>query len=170
VVLLIDKVVNAELIIQKILGGITIFDALSIYKISNFLYRYDIPFIPRILTLLNLVIFNAYIPYSAKIGTNCVVGYGGLSIVIHPRSQIGEHVVISQCVTIGGRSKIKSVPIIGNNVLIGAGAKILGNVSVGDNCVIGANAVVITDVPNNCVVAGIPGKIIKSQININDYI
>lgn len=98
------------------------------------------------------------------------MGYGGLAIVIHERSQIGNNVIISQCVTIGGRSKIKSVPVIGNNVLIGAGAKILGDIVVGDNCVIGANAVVIADVPSNCVVAGIPGKIIKSQINIDDYI
>ena len=98
------------------------------------------------------------------------MGYGGLAIVIHGRSQIGDNVLISQCVTIGGRSKIKSVPVIGNNVLIGAGAKILGDVVIGDNCVIGANSVVIKDVPSNCVVAGVPGKIIKSQINIDEYL
>jgi serine O-acetyltransferase len=72
-------------------------------------------------------------------------------------------------VTIGGRSKIKDLPIIGDNVLIGAGAKILGDVIIGNNVVIGANAVVVESVPDNCVAAGVPARIIKREICIDDY-
>ena len=119
------------------IGGVFILDELTIYRISNLMYRLKIPFIPKLLTILNLLILNAYVPYSAKIGNNCKLGYGGLGVVIHGRTQIGNNVIISQGVTIGGRSKIKQVPPIGNNVLIGAGSKILGDVTVGNNCVIG---------------------------------
>jgi serine O-acetyltransferase len=45
-------------------------------------------------------------------------------------------------------------------VTIGAGAKILGPIIIGDDCRIGANAVVVTSVPPNSVVVGIPGRII----------
>ena len=50
---------------------------------------------------------------------------------------------------------------IGNNVWIGGGVTILSGVTVGNNVVIGAGAVVTTDIPDNCVVAGIPARIIK---------
>ncbi len=69
--------------------------------------------------------------------------------------------------TIGGRSGKENVPVIGNDVYIATGAKILGDIKVGNNVIIGANAVVIKDVPDNCVVAGVPAKIIKQNSNIN---
>lgn len=50
---------------------------------------------------------------------------------------------------------------IGNNVWIGRGATILPGVTVGDNAIIGANSVVTRSVPANCVVGGIPAKVIK---------
>jgi serine O-acetyltransferase len=78
--------------------------------------------------------------------------------------------MIGQCVTIGGKSGWYEVPIIGNNVEINAGARILGPVKVGDNVVIGANAVVTKDVPSNCVVAGVPAKIIARNIDISRYV
>lgn len=51
--------------------------------------------------------------------------------------------------------------IIGNNVWIGENVCILLGVKIGDGCIIGANSVVNRDVPNNCIVAGIPMRLIK---------
>lgn len=140
------------------------------YRIAHVLYRYHIPILPGIFKILIYFLFNAYIPYEVEIGSGCKFGYGGLGIVLHPRVKIGRNVIISHQVTIGGRSKIKEVPRIGDNVLIGAGAKILGNLVIGNNVVIGANAVVVKSVPDNCVVAGIPAKIIKRDIKFSNYI
>lgn len=95
--------------------------------------------------------------------------YGGIATVIHARAVIGKNCIIGQCVTIGGRSKHYKVPVIGNNVYISAGAKILGPITIGDNCVIGAGAVVLKDVPANSVVAGVPAKIIKTDIDPKDF-
>jgi len=50
---------------------------------------------------------------------------------------------------------------IGSFSLIGSGAKIMPGVKIGKNVVVGANAVVTEDVPDYCIVAGIPAKIIK---------
>ena len=46
----------------------------------------------------------------------------------------------------------------------------MGPVRIGNNVIIGANAVVVKDVPNNCIVAGVPAKIIKENISMDDYI
>ncbi len=117
---------------------------------------------------INRIIWGAYIPPSAKISKGTRFGYGGSSVVIHARAVIGKNCIISPCVTIGGRSKIYEVPTIGDGVFIGGGAKVLGNVKIGNNVVIGANAVVVHDVPDNCIVAGIPAKIIKQGIRMED--
>lgn len=53
--------------------------------------------------------------------------------------------------------------VIGNNVMICAGSIVIGNVDIGDNVTIGAAAVVTKDVPDNCVVAGNPARIIKKD-------
>ena len=51
---------------------------------------------------------------------------------------------------------------IGDNCYIGTGATILGPIHIGDNVTIAAGAVVTHDVPDNCTVAGVPAKIIKT--------
>lgn len=104
-----------------------------------------------------------------KFGKGVQLGYGGLGIVIHGKSVIGDNVVIGTGVTIGGTSKKIDVPVIGENSMISTGAKIIGPIQIGKNCVIGANAVVLTDIPDNCVAVGIPAKIIKENIDISDY-
>lgn len=49
------------------------------------------------------------------------------------------------------------------------GARIIGPVRIGNNVIIGANAVVVKDLPNNCIVAGVPAKIIKENISLEDF-
>ncbi len=51
--------------------------------------------------------------------------------------------------------------LIGNNCWIGDKATILGGVTIGNNVIVAANSVVTKSIPNNCIVAGIPAKIIK---------
>ena len=73
--------------------------------------------------------------------------------------------MIGQGVTIGGKSGWYEVPVIGDNVEINAGARVLGPVRIGNNVIIGANSVVVKDVPDKCVVAGIPAQIIRKDMS-----
>ena len=129
-----------------------------------------VPIIPILITYLIRFVFGCYLPYKIKIGKNFVLGYGGLGVVIHERTILGEDCHIDQNVTIGGTAKKYGLPKLGNHIYVGAGAKIIGPITIGDNVVIGANAVVIKDVPSGSLVVGIPGKIMKSSIKKSDYI
>lgn len=86
-------------------------------------------------------------------------------IIIAQSVTIGKNASIHQGVTIGRvfAGKYNGVPTIGDNVVIFAGAKLLGKIHIGNNVVIGANAVVIKDVPDDCVIAGVPAKIISQD-------
>ena len=66
-------------------------------------------------------------------------------------------------VLIGKKSpEIKEGPIsIGDDCYISTGVTILGPITIGNNVTIAAGAVVTKDIPDNCIVAGIPAKIIK---------
>ncbi len=142
---------------------------MKLYRLGHFAYSKNIPLFPDVCNLLIRLIHNSAIYSETLIGANTIFGYGGISVVIHKRVVIGSNCTIGTNVTIGGKSGSKNVPVIGNDVFIATGAKILGDLKIGNNCVIGANAVVVKDVPDNCVVAGIPAKIIKTDINMSDF-
>lgn len=143
--------------------------AITLYRISNKLYKMKIPILPYIFYRLIYLINNCHIHYSTEIGENTIIAYGGVAVVIHKKAVIGKNCMIESCVTIGGKSNHKNLPIIGNNVFIGTGAKILGDIRIGNNVIVGANAVVVRDVPDNCILAGVPAKIIKTNIDINKF-
>ncbi len=55
--------------------------------------------------------------------------------------------------------------VIGNHVWIGAGVTVLKNSAVGDDSVIGTRALVCGKYPPHCVVAGVPGQVIREGVN-----
>ena len=93
---------------------------------------------------------------------------GGV-FAIHPfatilnAKSIGKNFSCRQCTTIGNKldNKPNECPTIGDNVTLGANVVIIGDIYIGNNVIVGAGSVVVKDVPENCVVAGNPAKIIK---------
>ena len=143
---------------------------ICLYRIANKLQMLNFSLLAKIIYYISYLIFNSSVPPSVSIGKNCKFAYGGIGVVIHERAIIGNNCIIGQGITIGGRSKITKVPKLGNDVYIGAGARILGDVIIGNNVIIGANSVVINSVPDGSVVAGIPAKVIKSNIDLGNYV
>ncbi|NQU35036.1 MAG: serine acetyltransferase [Bacteroidetes bacterium] len=114
--------------------------------------------------LINLI-YGATIPIKTKFEGIPILPHGFHGVFISKNAVIGKNVTIYHQVTIGSiqtvGSKHVGSPRIGNNVIIGVGAKILGGITVGSNVKIGANCVVFNDIPDNAVVVGNPGKILK---------
>lgn len=75
---------------------------------------------------------------------------------------IGKNCTILPMVLIGKKKPgIECNVVIGNNCYISTGVSIIGPVKIGNNVTIAAGAVVTQDIPDNCVVAGVPAKIVK---------
>lgn len=105
----------------------------------------------------NLDIHIACINY-IEIGDN-VLGGSRIFISDHSHGNIDKETLL---IPPRNRQLISKGPvIIKSNVWIGEGVVILPNVTIGENSIIGANTVVTKNVPPNCVVGGIPAKIIK---------
>ena len=77
-------------------------------------------------------------------------------------SHIGKNCTILPNVLVGKKQpEIKADVFIGDDCYISTGVTILGPVIIGNNVTIGAGAIVTKDVPDNCIVGGVPAKILK---------
>ncbi|TDT70601.1 serine O-acetyltransferase [Hypnocyclicus thermotrophus] len=132
------------------------------HKIAHFLYKRKLKFFANLIAMMSRFFTGIEIHPGAKIGKRFFIDHG-MGVVIGETAEIGDDVTIYQGVTLGGTGKEKGKrhPTIGNNVVIGAGAKILGSFKVGNNVNIGSNSVVLSDVPDNSTVVGIPGRIVR---------
>lgn len=82
-------------------------------------------------------------------------------IVINGGAHIGSNFTMFHNCTIGSVRGKGGKIIIGDNVVMSTGAIILGAVKIGNNAMIGGGSVVISDVPDNAVVVGVPAKIVN---------
>ena len=131
------------------------FRSLMIYRLSSY------PIRRRIVALFYPPLSTLYLDTS-EIGGGLYIQHGFATMVA--AKSIGENCWINQQVTIGYNGQ-GDPPVIGDNVTITCGAKVLGSIHVGNHVVVGANAVVIRDVPDHCVVGGIPARILRSSAN-----
>ena len=120
---------------------------------------------------------QAFTP-SIKIGDSCNIGEHTHITAIN-KITIGNGLLTGRYVYIGDNShgglsieeanippikrqlKSKGEVEIGNHVWIGDKATVLAGVHIGDNVIVAANAVVLSDVPSNSIVAGVPAKVVK---------
>ncbi len=138
------------------------FRAIMNYRVSHILYTKGHFFLARYLSQRSARRTGIEIHPGATIGRGLFIDHGH-GVVIGETAIVGDNVTLYQGVTLGGTGKEsgKRHPTIGNNVMISAGAKVLGSFEIGDNCKIGAGSVVLSPVPSNCTVVGIPGRIVK---------
>jgi sugar O-acyltransferase (sialic acid O-acetyltransferase NeuD family) len=85
----------------------------------------------------------------------------GKGILMYPNAIITHDCFIGDFVELSPGATILGMCTIGNLTHIGANATILPGKKIGCNVVVGAGSVVTKDIPDNCVVAGVPAKIIK---------
>ena len=140
------------------------FHAIIMHRIAHWFYKHKLALLPRLLSQWSRFITGIEIHPGAVIGEGLFIDHG-MGVVIGETSEIGDNVTIYQGVTLGGTGKEqgKRHPTIGNNVVVSTGAKVLGSFTVGDNVKIGANAVVLRDVPPNCTVVGVPGRVVVRE-------
>ncbi len=90
------------------------------------------------------------------IGSGCLIA-SGTTILSH------EHIFVKP----DGSYYMKDT-YIGNNCFVGVRAMICPGVHIGNECVVGGGTIVTKDVPDNCMVVGVPAKIVKTGIHMNN--
>jgi serine O-acetyltransferase len=135
--------------------------ALWFHRLAHGLWRRGWVVTARWISHLGRFFTGIEIHPGARVGPGLFIDHG-MGVVIGETAELGENVTLYQGVTLGGTSlkKEKRHPTLGQNVVVGAGAAILGAIIIGEGSRIGGGSVVVTDVPPNSVVVGIPGKVI----------
>lgn len=138
------------------------FRAIIRYRIAHYLYKKHHYFLARWYSQKTVRKTGIEIHPGATIGKGLFIDHG-YGVVIGETAILGDNVTLYQGVTLGGTGKEhgKRHPTIGNNVMVSAGAKILGSFTIGENSKIGAGSVVLTEVPPNSTVVGVPGHVVK---------
>ncbi|PYJ29597.1 MAG: serine acetyltransferase [Verrucomicrobia bacterium] len=139
--------------------------AVIVYRFGRCVYGIKIPVIRQVMIGIYLVInticlmlTGIHIQRKSDIGPGLVVHNCSCIFVLATR--IGHSCSVNQGVSVAS-VRGTGWPTIGNNVYLGAGCKVMGGVTIGDNVVVSANSLVITDVPSNCTVLGVPARVIS---------
>jgi serine O-acetyltransferase len=137
------------------------FHAREFHRLAHALYRLRVPLASRLVSHLSRFLTGIEIHPGAEIGEGLFIDHG-MGVVVGETSEIGDNCSLFQGVTLGGTStkRTKRHPTLGNNVVVGAGAHLIGAIHIGDNARIGAGSVVVTNVPDNATVVGVPGHIV----------
>ena len=137
------------------------FHARQWHRLAHTLFKWRVPFIPRLISHISRFLTGIEIHPGAEIGERFFIDHG-MGVVIGETAEIGDNVTLYQGVTLGGTShqRKKRHPTLGDNVVVGVGAKIIGNIAIGDNTKVGAGSVVVDSVPADATVVGVPGRVV----------
>ncbi len=128
--------------------------AVSVYRIANFLHKRNVPLLPRIMTEYMHSKTGIDIHPGVSIGKGFMIDHG-TGIVIGETAIIKDQVRLYQGVTLGALSpqsslsnpNIKRHPTIESNVIVYSGATILGDVVIGEDSIIGGNVWITNNIP-----------------------
>lgn len=140
------------------------FKAILSYRVAHKLYVKKHYFLARWISQRAVRKTGIEIHPGATIGKGLFIDHGS-GVIIGETAELGDNVTLYQGVTLGGTGKEqgKRHPTLRDNVMVSAGAKVLGSFTIGENSKIGAGSVVLKEVPPNCTVVGVPGRIVKKD-------
>jgi serine O-acetyltransferase len=135
--------------------------AVWIHRIAFVLWRAKLRLAARMLSQVARFYTGVDIHPGALLGRRLFIDHA-TGVVIGETAIVGSDVTMYQGVTLGGTGKGhgKRHPTICDGVFIGNNANILGNITVGENSRVGAGSVVLSDVPPDSTVVGVPAHIV----------
>ncbi|HTS38246.1 MAG TPA: DapH/DapD/GlmU-related protein [Candidatus Solibacter sp.] len=133
--------------------------AIISYRFGHWVEGVRVPVVRQLLAIVAMffqrsvqVLVGIYISPDAEIGPGLTI-HTPFGIIVGP-NKIGSNLTIQSGVVIAAGTRG-----IGDNVYFGAGAKVMGGAKIGNNVVVAANSLVLTDVPDNMTVLGVPARI-----------
>ena len=136
--------------------------ALAAHRLSHFLWRHHFKLLARMHSQLWRFWTQIEIHPGAQIAPGVFIDHGA-GLVIGETAIVEKGVMLYHGVTLGGTGKDcgKRHPTIRQGALISAHAQVIGPIDIGANAKVGAAAVVLSDVPEDVTVVGVPAKIVR---------
>ncbi len=131
----------------------------ALYRVRTSLRAARVPILPRILHLVNILVFGIRIGDHVVVKEGVYIPHG--QVVIDGMVLVGRGCFLGPWTTLGVVQGNPLGPQLDDGVFVGTGAKILGPVHVGADSRIGANSLVLQDVPPNATVGGVPARVLK---------
>lgn len=137
------------------------FHAIQTHRLAHWLWNRGRRDLALYLQSRSSAVFQTDIHPASRMGRGIFIDHA-TGLVVGETAVIEDNVSILHGVTLGGTGKAGGDrhPKIRHGVLIGAGAKILGNIEIGHCTKVAAGSVVLSSVPNNKTVAGVPARIV----------
>jgi serine O-acetyltransferase len=135
--------------------------AVWFHRIAFVLWRWRLRLLARIISQFARFFTGVEIHPGALLGRRLFIDHA-TGVVIGETAIVGSNVTLYQGVTLGGTGKGhgKRHPTLCDGVFVGNNANVLGNITIGQNSRVGAGSVVLSDVPPNSTVVGVPAHIV----------
>ncbi|MQW22029.1 MULTISPECIES: serine O-acetyltransferase [unclassified Lactococcus] len=136
--------------------------ALAAHRVSHWLWLHNFKLLARMHSQFWRFLTQIEIHPGAKIANGVFIDHGS-GLVIGETAEVETDVKLYHGVTLGGTGKDvgKRHPTVRKGALISAHSQLLGPIVIGENAKVGASAVVVTDVPADVTVVGIPAKVVR---------
>ncbi|MDY4510203.1 serine O-acetyltransferase [Streptococcus hyovaginalis] len=136
--------------------------ALAAHRLSHYLWKSGFKLIARMHSQFWRFWTNIEIHPGAEIAAGVFIDHGA-GLVIGETAVVEEGVMLYHGVTLGGTGKDtgKRHPTVRKGALVSAHSQVIGPVEIGENAKVGAGAVVVSDVPADVTVVGVPARVVR---------
>lgn len=136
--------------------------ALAAHRISHFLWKHGLKLLARMHSQFWRFWTQIEIHPGAEIAEGVFIDHGS-GLVIGETAIVEKGVMLYHGVTLGGTGKDvgKRHPTVREGALVSAHAQVIGPIEIGENSKVGAAAVVVSDVPADVTVVGVPAKVVR---------
>ena len=136
--------------------------ALAAHRVSHFLWNHGFKLLARMHSQFWRFWTQIEIHPGATIASGVFIDHGA-GLVIGETAIIEKGVMLYHGVTLGGTGKDagKRHPTVREGALVSAHAQVIGPIEIGTKAKVGAGAVVVSDVPSDVTVVGVPAKIVR---------
>lgn len=136
--------------------------ALAAHRVSHFLWNHGFKLLARMHSQFWRFWTQIEIHPGATIASGVFIDHGA-GLVIGETAIVEKGVILYHGVTLGGTGKDvgKRHPTVREGALVSAHAQVIGPIEIGAKAKVGAGAVVVSDVPSDVTVVGVPAKIVR---------
>ena len=145
--------------------------ALAAHRLSHFVWKHNFKLLARMHSQFWRFWTQIEIHPGAEIASGVFIDHGS-GLVIGETAIVEQGVMLYHGVTLGvtGKDVGKRHPTVREGALVSAHAQVIGPIEIGKNAKVGAGAVVVSDVPADVTVVGIPAKVVRVHGKKDDLV